>query len=94
MEIVTVTVQAARLVWDAPTENTDGTPIGELAGFRVHVGTRSRTYDDVVEVADGTASSYVVEDLERDRTYYFAVTAVDRSGRESRYSNEASKTIP
>jgi fibronectin type 3 domain-containing protein len=27
-------------------------------------------------------------------TYYFAVTAIDRAGMESAYSNEVSKTMP
>jgi hypothetical protein len=32
-------VQTVTVNWDAPTENTDGTPLTDLGGYRVAVGT-------------------------------------------------------
>jgi hypothetical protein len=41
-------------------------------------------------VAVGATDTFTVTGLERSRTYYFAVTAVDSAGAESAFSNEAS----
>jgi fibronectin type 3 domain-containing protein len=45
-------------------------------------------------VSTGSSTAYTVTGLQSGQTYYFAVTAVDASGRESPFSNEASKLIP
>ena len=39
------------------------------------------------------ATTYVVTSLQLGYTYYFAVTAVDATGNESAFSNEASKQL-
>jgi hypothetical protein len=36
--------------WDAPTENEDGTPLKDLAGYRVYDGANSGFYTVVSEV--------------------------------------------
>jgi fibronectin type 3 domain-containing protein len=41
-----------------------------------------------------TGTSYLVSNLARGTTYYFAVTAYDAAGLESGFSAEATKTIP
>jgi hypothetical protein len=89
-----VVVTEARLSWIAPTEYTDGTALSDLAGYRVHMGTAPRAYDTVFEISDPAQLDYVVDALERGRTYYFAVTAVNTAGDESGFSNEGSKAIP
>ncbi len=80
----------ATLTWDAPTTNADGTPLTDLAGYKVYYGTTSGNYTDVIDV--GNVTTYKVEGLQPG-TYYFAVTAYDTSGNESNYSNEVSKII-
>jgi len=79
------------LSWDTPTNNTDGTELTDLAGYKVYYGTSSGVYDNVIDVADVT--TYTLTDI-APATYYFAVTAYDELGNESDYSNEVSKTIP
>ena len=79
------------LSWDTPTNNTDGTELTDLAGYKVYYGTSSGVYDNVIDVADVT--TYTLTDISP-ATYYFAVTAYDELGNESDYSNEVSKTIP
>jgi hypothetical protein len=93
---VTVTsgaLGAASLSWTAPTENTDGSSLTDLAGFRVVYGTSSGALSQTVQVANPGASSYVVDQL-ASGTWYFAVKAYSTGGAESSQSNVVSKTIP
>ena len=80
----------ATLSWDAPTTNTNGTDLTDLAGYKIHYGTSPETYDSVIDVAKVT--TYTVSDL-TPAAYYFVVTAYDEEGNESDYSNEVSKTV-
>ena len=67
---------------------------GGGAGYRVYYGTASRRYDQ--NLGDGvytTAINATVSTLSTGFTYYFAVTAVDATGKESAYSEEGSKVI-
>lgn len=82
----------AVLSWDSPTTNADGTPLTDLAGFKVYYGTVSRGYTSVSDV--GKVTSATITNLQPLVTYYFSVTAYDGSGNESAYSNEVSKKIP
>ncbi|MBS0394697.1 MAG: hypothetical protein JSR54_08730 [Proteobacteria bacterium] len=94
----TITVTAASsgsatVSWVAPTTRTDGTPLTNLAGFRVYYGTSPGTYTTSITVANPTVTSYVVSSL-TSGTYYFVTTAYDTNGLESAYSAGGSKTIP
>jgi hypothetical protein len=84
------TTGTATLAWSAPTTNTDGTPLTDLAGYKVHYGKSSGTYTNTVTI--GKATSYSINNL-APGTYYFTVTAYDTTGLESGYSNEVAKTI-
>lgn len=79
------------LSWDAPTTNADGTPLIDLAGYKVYVGSASGSYNaeaiDVGNVLTKTLINFC------EGTYYFVATAYDLTGNESEYSNEVSKTI-
>ncbi len=81
----------ASLSWVAPTTNVDGTPLTDLAGYKIYYGTSSGNYTSNINI--GNATNYQVANLTNGLIYYFAVTASDTSGNESGYSNEASKTI-
>jgi hypothetical protein len=80
------------LAWQPPTENTDGSPIVNLNGYKIHYGTMSGSYDTVVSVNNPGVTRFVLENL-APGTYYFAIAAVATSGAESELSGEASKTI-
>jgi len=73
------------LLWDAPTKNIDGTPLEDLAGYKVYFGTESKKYTASYDVKNVT--TYNIDNLP-DGQYYFVVTAYDTSGNESRYSKE------
>jgi len=80
----------ATLSWDAPTTNADGTPLTDLAGYKVYFGTASGNYGVPIDV--GNVVTYIVTGLS-EGTKFFVVTAYDTSMNESEYSNEVSKTI-
>ena len=84
---------SATLSWVTPTQNTDGTPLTNLAGFRVAYGTTASNLTQLIEVANPGLTSYVVSNL-GSGTWYFAVRAYTSVGAESSLSNVASKTIP
>jgi len=78
--------------WQAPTENSNGTPITNLAGYKIHYGTASQQYTQVVEVSNPSLSRYVMDSLPSG-TYYFAITAYNAQGIESALSGEVSTTL-
>ena len=60
----------------------------DLYGYRVHYGTRSRSYHISREV--GNVTEYTLKELNPDSTYFIALTALDVWGNESIYSKEVS----
>ena len=80
------------LNWTAPTENTDGTPLANLAGYDIHYGTASGKYTQTVTVNNPGIATYVVSNLSPG-TYYFSVAAVNSQGTESPMSSEVSTTV-
>jgi hypothetical protein len=83
---------AVTLGWVAPTENSNGTPITALAGYKIHYGTTSQDYTQVVSIANPSLSRYVLDSLPSG-TYYFAITAYNSQGMESALSGEISATL-
>ena len=94
-----VTAQAgeAELTWTAPTQNTDGTPLTDLAGFKIYLGTtQGGPYPVSVDIPDPLATTFTVPNLTEGTTYYFVSTAYNSAAtvQESDFSNEAMKLIP
>jgi len=83
----------ATVQWTPPTENTDGSALTDLAGFRIKYGRSASTLDQTVNLTNPGMASYVIEDL-ASGTWYFAVMAYTSGGAESGLSEVASKTIP
>lgn len=88
-----VALGSATLSWVSPTQNTDGSPLLDLAGFRVYWGTSPGSYNNSVTLNNAGLTTFLVDNLSSG-TYYFATSSFNSSGVESSYSNEASKTIP
>ena len=80
------------LGWVAPTQNSNGTPITGLAGYKIHYGTASEDYTQVVSISNPSLSRYVIDSLPSG-TYYFAITAYNAQGIESPLSGEISTTL-
>jgi hypothetical protein len=88
----TASSSSVTLGWVAPTENSNGTPITDLAGYKIHYGTASQEYTQVVSLANPSLSRYVVDSL-TSGTYYFAITAYNSQGTESAFSGEITTTL-
>ena len=81
------------LNWQPPTQNADGSPLMDLSGYNIYVGTNSDTYDYMeIRLDNPGLTTYVVESLEPG-TYYFAATAFNSSGVESSFSGEIVRTV-
>ncbi len=83
---------AVTINWTPPTENTDGTPLTDLAGYDIHYGTASGAYTQSVSVSNAGLATYVVDNL-TPGTYYFSVSAVNTSGTESPLSSEVTARV-
>lgn len=89
----TATTGTANLTWTAPTTNTDGTPITNLAGYYVYYGTSASSLSQMVQVAGATMTTCSIAQL-ASGTWYFAVTAYLSDGTQSAPSNVVSATLP
>ncbi len=83
---------SATLSWIPPTENVDGTPLMNLAGYVIRYGTRADTLDKSLKLTNPGLTSTVIEGLPA-ATWYFTLIAYTSSGSESAPSGVASKTI-
>jgi hypothetical protein len=83
---------SATLTWTVPTQNTDGSPVTDLAGYHIYYGTTEGEWTSTITVSDATETSYVVSGL-ASGTYYFTIVAFNSAGDDSPQSNIASKTI-
>ena len=88
-----ISLGSVTLTWTPPTENDDGTPLTDLAGYKLYWGTTPGVYTDSVTLDNPGLTSYVVEGL-APGTYEFVATSYNASGVESVYSNPATKTVP
>jgi hypothetical protein len=84
---------SATLSWTPPTQNTDGSTLSNLAGFRIQYGTSPTALTQTVQIPNAGLASYVVTGLSSG-SWYFAVKAYTSSGAESANSGVVSKTIP
>jgi hypothetical protein len=80
------------LSWEPPTENSNGTPLMNLDGYRVYYGQQAGSLTNVVNVSNPGITTYVMQNLSPG-TYYFAVASYNSSGVESSLSSEVSTTI-
>jgi hypothetical protein len=83
---------SATLSWEAPTTNTNGTALTNLAGYRIYYGSSSTDLSQKVQLNGVGVQTYVFDNLQAG-TWYFAVMAVTSAGVESALSNKVSTTI-
>ena len=83
----------ATLTWTAPTTNTDGSAVTNLAGYHIYYGTSPSSLTTVIDVGNPGTTSYTVNNLSSG-TWYFAVNAYTTGGVDSALSNTGTKSIP
>lgn len=88
IEVVSVGSSGVTISWLPPTENEDGSPLTDLAGYRIHYGDRPGSYSNTILLNNPGLATYFVDGLVPS-TYYFVLSAYNSAGIESRYSNEA-----
>jgi hypothetical protein len=95
----TITVSAASstgksvsLAWTPPTENSDGSSLVDLKGYKIHYGSESQNYTSSVSVDNPGLTRYVIESLPAG-TLYIAMTAFNAAGAESPFSKEVTVTL-
>lgn len=82
----------ASLHWDFPTSKVDGSPLDDLAGFRILYGRKSEDLDKSVYISGAAINSYEFDSLS-EGVWYFAVVAVSAGGLEGPPTTIASKSI-
>jgi hypothetical protein len=88
IEVLAYGFGSATLTWSPPTENVDGSPLQDLAGYQLYWGQASRSYSQSVEIPNPGITTYIVENLLSGGTYYFAAKAINASGVQSDFSAE------
>ena len=84
---------SATVTWSAPTQNTNGTPLTNLAGFHIYYGTSSSNLNQSVQLANPALTSYTFNSLPSG-TWYFSINDYTTAGVESAVSSVASTTVP
>ncbi|MDH7499932.1 MAG: prepilin-type N-terminal cleavage/methylation domain-containing protein [candidate division NC10 bacterium] len=82
------------LTWTAPSTNTDGSPLRDLAGYNIY---RSSTTPLTPSASNllahvGLVTRYSDRELPPAITYYYQVRAVDKADNESASSSEVTRT--
>lgn len=83
---------SATVRWTAPTVNTDGSALTDLAKFRILYGTSQTALNRSTVISDPARRSHTVNSLGAG-TWYFAVRAINSSNMESGDSNVGSKRV-
>lgn len=91
IDVTQTMMGSATLSWTPPTENTDGTALTNLAGYRILYGSSASSLSNTVSLANAGVTTYVI-DL-APGTYYFAVKAYTSTGAESATSNVVAKVV-
>lgn len=87
-----VSLGSVTLNWTPPTQNTDGSILTNLAGYKIYYGTSPDNYPNQITINNPGITSTVVDNL-TPNTWYFVSTAFNSSGMESDFSNVATRTI-
>ena len=84
--VTEVGTKSATLSWKAPTVNSNGSALTNLAGYRIYYGTSATSLTRSITINSVGVTTDVVTDLSPG-TYYFALMAFNTVGIESKLSN-------
>ena len=92
IEVQQSSMGSATLSWLAPTTRTDGSLLTNLDGYRIRYGTTIGNYPNLINISNEGLTVAVISNLPP-ATYYFVISAYDKSGLESAYAGPAFKKI-
>jgi hypothetical protein len=84
---------SATLSWAKPTQNTDGSPLTNLAGYVVRYGTSAAALSSQISIGSPNSTDVEISNLAAGN-WYFEVAAINTSNVESQFSVMANKAIP
>lgn len=87
-----VNTGVATLRWEAPPSKLDGSPLDDLAGYRILFGRSADDLDQSVLIDDPAVTSYEFTELAKG-IWYFAVVAVNAGGLEGPPTVISTKSI-
>ena len=87
-----ISLGSVTLNWTPPTQNTDGSVLTNLAGFKIYYGTSPENYPNQITINNPGITTFLVDNL-TPNTWYFVSTAFNSAGEESDVSNVATRTI-
>ena len=77
------------LSWTKPTQNTDGSVLTDLAGYKLYYGTDPNNLSNTIDIASGNTLSYTVQGLTAGTLYYFSISSYNVLLEEGPRSNTA-----
>ena len=92
IDVTQVALGSVTLSWTPPTTNADGSPMTDLAGYRIYYGRTATTLDQIVPVTNSGTTRFVVDNLSP-ATWFFSMTAVNSAGVESTLSTVVSTNL-
>jgi hypothetical protein len=90
--VTQISTASVTVNWSTPTQNTNGTALVNLAGFRIYYGTSASNLSQSEQIANPGVTSYVLANL-APGTWYIGLADYTTSGVESSLSNIASTTV-
>jgi hypothetical protein len=92
MVTAAATTKSVSIAWTPPTQNNDGSTLTDLAGYKIHYGTASKSYTQSVAVNNAGLTRYQLDSLPTGKIF-IAMTAVNAQGAESEFSSELTVTV-
>jgi hypothetical protein len=82
----------ADLTWTAPTQNEDGSPLTNLAGYKIRYGQSTGGLTQTVDIGSPSTNTVHIDGLAAG-TWYFTVASYTNTGVESAPAGPVTKTI-
>ena len=88
-------VLTAELKWSIPEKRQDGSDLlnEDVAGYVLSYGTQSDALTSEVVINDANETTYIFEDLNAKKTYYFKIATVDINGIQGEFSEIVTKSF-
>lgn len=86
VDVLPAPLLSVTLNWQPPLENTDGTVLEDLTGYRIYYQDSNGQYKMLEQLSNPGLSSYMLEGL-APGIWSFAMTALNNAGIESNFSN-------